>query len=102
MKLKLDELKMREKTDLIDSLYERLFLNDDEQIVLSDGFEQALIGISVAEPKIAIYDFWKALDVVIKAAPEMDFDQCLEWLEDFSKQKIETQESLTPLFVKTL
>ena len=93
---------MPDKTDLIDSLYERLLLNDDEQIVLSDGFEAALIGISAAEPKVAIYDFWKALDVVIKEAPEMDFDQCLEWLEEFVNIKIENSESITPIFVKTL
>tara|TARA_Y100000385_G_C12840627_1_gene528641 strand:+ start:107 stop:388 length:282 start_codon:yes stop_codon:yes gene_type:complete len=93
---------MPDKTDLIDSLYERLFLNDDEQIVLSDGFEGALIGVSAAEPKVAIYDFWKALDIVIKEAPELDFDQCLEWLEEFVSYKIEDSESLTPIFAKTL
>ena len=93
---------MPDKTELIDSLYERLFLNDDEQIVLSDGFEGALIGVSAAEPKVAIYDFWKALDIVIKEAPELDFDQCLEWLEKFVSYKIQDSESLTPIFVKTL
>ena len=93
---------MQDKTELIDALYERLLLNDDEEIILSEGFESALIGISSAEPKVAIYDFWKALDCVIKEAPEMSFDQCLEWLEDFSSQKIENSESLTPLFIKTL
>ena len=93
---------MPDKTELIDALYERLLLNDDEEIILSEGFESALIGISSAEPKVAIYDFWKALDCVIKEAPEMSFDQCLEWLEDFSSQKIENSETLTPLFIKTL
>ena len=37
---------MHEKTALIDSLYERLLLENDEEIILSDGFESALIGIS--------------------------------------------------------
>lgn len=93
---------MPDKTELIDSLYERLLLNDDEEIILSEGFESALIGISSAEPKVAIYDFWKALDCVIKEAPELSFDECLEWLEDFSSHKIKHSETLTPLFVKTL
>lgn len=93
---------MPDKTELIDALYERLLLNDDEEIILSEGFESALIGISSSEPKVAIYDFWKALDCVIKEAPEMSFDQCLEWLEDFSSQKIKNSESLTPLFIKML
>ena len=93
---------MPDKTELIDSLYERLLLNDDEEIILSEGFESALIGISSAEPKVAIYDFWKALDCVIKEAPELSFDESLEWLEDFSSHKIKHSEILTPLFVKTL
>lgn len=93
---------MQEKTDLIDALYERLLLHDDEEIILSDGFESALIGISSSGPKVAIYDFWKALDCVIKEAPELSFDESLEWLENFSSQKIPHSESQTPIFVKTL
>lgn len=102
MKLNKKESSMQDRTDLIDSLYERLLLQDDEEIILSEGFEEALIGISTAEPKVAIYDFWKALDCVIKEAPELSFDEALEWLEDFSKEKIKHSEILTPLFVKTL
>tara|TARA_R110000803_G_scaffold44624_1_gene94364 strand:- start:748 stop:1029 length:282 start_codon:yes stop_codon:yes gene_type:complete len=93
---------MQDKTDLIDALYERLLLNDDEEIILSEGFENALIGVSSSEPKVAIYDFWKALDCVVKEAPELSFDECLEWLEDFSSQKIKHSEKQTPLFMKTL
>jgi|TARA_B110000240_G_C13289221_1_gene363523 hypothetical protein len=93
---------MPDKTELIDSLYERLFLNDNEEIILSEGFESALIGISSCEPKVAIYDYWKALDCVIKESPELNFDECLDWLEKFSSYKVEEKETATPLFVKTL
>ena len=93
---------MQGKTELINSLYERLLLTDDEQIILSDGFEDALIGISASEPKVAIYDFWRALDCVMKEAPELGFDEALEWLENFTKYKIENNESETPIFIKTL
>ena len=65
---------MQEKNDLVDSLYERKLLNDNEEIVLSDGFDAALIGVSTSEPKIAIYDFWKALDCIIKKNPDLDFN----------------------------
>jgi len=91
-----------DKQDLIDSLYERMLLDDDEEIVLSDGFEEALIGVSASEPKIAIYDFWKAIDCIMKSNENLDFDQALEWLDDFANAKIETLEQLTPIFVKTL
>ena len=93
---------MQSKEVLIDSLYERRLLNDDEEIILSDGFEKALIGISASDPKVAIYDFWKALDCVIKADPTLDFNEALKWLEDFTSEKIEDAEAQTPIFVKTL
>ena len=93
---------MQDKSSLVDALYERRLLNDDEEIVLSDGFDAALIGISSSEPKIAIYDFWKALDCIIKKNPDLEFNHALEWLEDFSQLKIEGSEDLTPIFVKTL
>ena len=93
---------MQEKNNLVDSLYERKLLKDNEEIVLSDGFDAALIGVSSSEPKIAIYDFWKALDCIIKKNPDLDFNDALEWLDDFTNLKIENAESLTPIFVKTL
>jgi len=93
---------MQNKAELINSLYDRSFLLDDEEIILSDGFENALIGISASEPKVAIYDFWKAIDCVIKAEPDLDFDEALEWLEEFVTMKIETSEELTPIFIKTI
>ena len=102
MNSKDNKSEMQEKSSLVDALYERRLLNDDEEIVLSDGFDAALIGISSSEPKIAIYDFWKALDCIIKKNPDLEFNHALEWLEDFSQLKIEGSEDLTPIFVKTL
>ena len=93
---------MQGKEKLIDSLYDRQFLNDDEEIILSDGFEKALIGVSASEPKVAIYDYWKALDCVIKKDPEIDFNEALDWLDKFVKMKVSDAKELTPIFVKTL
>ena len=93
---------MQNKAELINSLYDRALLQDNEQIVLSDGFEDALIGISASEPKVAVYDFWKAIDCILKADPKLDFDEALEWLEEFVTMKIETEEQLTPIFIKTI
>jgi hypothetical protein len=93
---------MQNKAELINSLYDRALLQDNEEIVLSDGFEDALIGISASEPKVAVYDFWKAIDCILKADPKLDFDEALEWLEEFVTMKIETDEQLTPIFIKTI
>ena len=91
-----------QKEQIIDSLYDRSFLKEDESIVLSEGFERALIGVTASEPKVAIYDFFIALDCVIEAEPRFDFDQALEWLERFIEIKIKEDESLTPIFIKTI
>jgi len=93
---------MQNKAELINSLYDRALLLDDEEIVLSDGFEDALIGISASEPKVAVYDFWKAIDCVLKSDPELEFDEALEWLEEFVTLKIHDAHDLTPIFIKTL
>ena len=93
---------MHDKENLIDTLYDREFLSDDEEIILSDGFEDALIGVSAGQPKIAGYVFWKALDCIMKFEPDTDFDDALEWLEAFANQKIPNAENVTPKFVKTL
>ena len=91
-----------QKEQIIDSLYDKALLKEDESIVLSEGFERALIGVTATEPKVAIYDFFIALDCVIKAEPRFDFDQALEWLERFIEMKIEDDENLTPIFIKTI
>ena len=93
---------MQNKAELINSLYDRSLLLDDEEIILSDGFENALIGISASDPKVAIYDFWKAIDCVLAADKDMDFDEALEWLEEFVTMKVDHVQDLTPIFVKTL
>ncbi len=102
MNLNDNKSKMHDKENLIDTLYDREFLSDDEEIILSDGFEDALIGVSAGQPKIAVYDFWKALDCIMKFEPDTDFDDALEWLEAFANQKIPNAENVTPIFVKTL
>jgi hypothetical protein len=93
---------MPTKPELIESLYNQLLLQDDEEIILSDGFETALIGISASEPKVAIYDYWKAVDCVMKAEPGIEFDDALEWLEEFVTFRIDSAEDRTPIFVKTI
>jgi len=93
---------MVDKEKMIDDLYDRNLLNDDEEIILSDGFEQAFIGISAGRNKIAIYDFWKALDCLLKEDDTLEFNEALEWLEDYTKEKIKNIEELTPIFIKTL
>ena len=50
------------KEFLVEELYERGFIPYDESIVLAEGFEDAMVGISTTNPKRAIYNYWKCLD----------------------------------------
>lgn len=93
---------MVDKDKMIDDLYDRNLLGDDEEVILSDGFEEAFIGLSAGRNKVAIYDFWKSLDCLLKSDETLEFDEALEWLEDYSNEKIKNIEELTPIFIKTL
>tara|TARA_B100000965_G_C19376850_1_gene662849 strand:- start:200 stop:481 length:282 start_codon:yes stop_codon:yes gene_type:complete len=93
---------VEDKDKLIDDLYDRDFLEDSEEIILSDGFEEALLGISVGKNKIAVYSFWKALDCLMRSNNELSFDEAYDWLDSFSQEKIKHVEELTPIFIKTI
>ena len=38
----------------------------------------------------------------MKSDNDVTFDEALDWLEDFAQLKMEENELLTPIFVKTL
>jgi len=91
---------------IVEELYERGLIPYDESIVLAEGFEDALIGISTTIPKRAIYNYWKCLDCLIKAKVTeevFEFDAALEWLNDYIKEANNSDiNSFTPIFIKTI
>lgn len=94
------------KEFLVEELYERGLIPYDETIVLAEGFEDAMIGVSTTNPKRAIYSYWKCLDCLIKAKVNnqvFDFDAALEWLDDYIQETNNSDiNSFTPIFIKTL
>ena len=54
------------KEDILEELTERDLLNEGSEIILVDGFEEAFLGISVAEEPKAIYDYWMCLDILVQ------------------------------------
>jgi len=90
------------KEDLVDMLYDKSLLQDDEGIVLLPAFENSLIGITAVHPKIAIYDFFIALDIVMKTEPDMDFDEAISWLEGFVHLTSEKIDENPPKFIKRI
>ena len=94
------------KEFLVEELYERGLIPYDETIVLAEGFEDAMLGVSTTNPKRAVYSYWKCLDCLIKSKVNnqvFDFDAALEWLDDYIQETNNSDiNSFTPIFIKTL
>ena len=89
--------------DIVEDMYERNLLKDDEQVILADGFENAIVGITASNPKQVIYDFWKCINIIIKASKnKMDFNEAMDWLEDYISETTEDDELriIAPIFMK--
>ena len=85
MRKKIERIKRLEnKMSILEELYKREYIGSNENIVLADGFENAIIGVSDTVPKKLIYDYWVCLDILIKSDMDLDFHTALEWLDAFS------------------
>ena len=85
--------------NIIDKLYNQNLLKDDEEVLLSDGFDQAIIGVTANSPKKIIYDYYKAIDIIMKSDKTIEIDECMEWLDEHMSCNLGEQ---TPIFIKKL
>lgn len=77
---------------LIDAIREFSCEVGDEEVLLAEGFEEAFVGIlhRCSQPPIAIFDYSKALDVLMKrdgctreeAVEHLDFNAVGAWVGD--------------------
>ena len=101
-------LKRMNKTDndykLLSNLYERKYLSEDETLVLAEGFDDAIIGITTIYPKKVIYNYWECINILLKIGDEetqLDFDSSLVYLDEYIKE-ISTIKDFAPIFIKTI
>ena len=101
-------LKRMNKADndykLLSNLYERKYLSEDETLVLAEGFDDAIIGITTIYPKKVIYNYWECINILLKIGDEetqLDFDSSLVYLDEYIKE-ISTIEDFAPIFIKTI
>lgn len=87
------------KVELVNNLYETGLLKDEDSIVLSEGFEEAVIGVTASEPKRCIYDYHKAVAILMQQEPTLNVDEACEWLDEHVTYVIGDQ---TPIFIKKL
>ena len=55
-----------QRDEIIDQLITRKLFGQSESLVLTDGLEDAFMGVTSTTPTRAIYDYWKCLDIIIK------------------------------------
>ena len=101
-------LKRMNKADndykLLSNLYERKYLSEDETLVLAEGFDDAIIGITTIYPKKVIYNYWECINILLKIGDEetqLDFDSSLVYLDEYIKE-ISDIKDFAPIFIKTI
>ena len=86
------------REDILKEIMERDMLNIGEYVILPDGFEEAVLGVSVNKPKRVIYDYWKCLDTIIKR-DKADFDYAIDWLDEFIEEELGEH---SPIYIKQI
>ena len=89
---------------LLSKLYDRKYLTKDETLVLADGFDNAIIGITTEPPKRIIYNYWECIDILLKLGDEdtyLDFDNSMVYLDAYIKE-INLIKEFSPIFIKTI
>ena len=89
---------------ILSNLYERKYLSEDETLVLAEGFDDAIIGITTCFPKKIIYNYWECINILLKIGDEdtqLDFDSSMIYLDEYIKE-ISTIENFAPIFIKMI
>lgn len=88
-----------QRDEILKQLMERELFDKDEYVILADGFEEAVMGVTIEKPTRVIYDYWKCLDIIIKQDEDSGFDEAIDWLDEFIEEKLGDH---SPLYIKTL
>ena len=86
------------------NLYERKYLSEDETLVLAEGFDDAIIGITTCFPKKVVYNYWECINILLKIGDEetqLDFDNSMVYLDEYIKE-ISTIKDFAPIFIKMI
>ena len=89
---------------ILSNLYERKYLTEDETLVLAEGFDDAIIGITTCFPKKVVYNYWECINILRKIGDEetqLDFDNSMIYLDEYIKE-ISTIKDFAPIFIKMI
>lgn len=88
-----------QRDKIIDELLNRKLFGESEAIVLTDGLEDAFLGVTATMPTKAIYDYWQCLDIILNTNDEMDFNDSLDYLDKLIKEDVGEH---SPLYIKKI
>tara|TARA_R110001599_G_C12124957_1_gene649245 strand:- start:469 stop:735 length:267 start_codon:yes stop_codon:yes gene_type:complete len=83
---------------ILDKIINEDSFDEDEIVVLADGFEDAFVGVTITKPKRVIYDYWKCLDCIIKKE-DLEFDDAIDFLDEFVLEDLGKN---TPIYIEQL
>jgi hypothetical protein len=90
---------------ILSNLYDRKYLEEDENLVLAEGFDDAIIGITTLYPKKIIYNYWECINLLLRIGDgenQLDFDDSLIYLDEYIKEISTGVEDFAPIFIKTI
>ncbi len=88
-----------QRDEIIEQLVTRKLFGESETLVLTDGLEEAFIGVTATMPTKAIYSFWKCLDIIIKSDDSMNYNEALDYLEKLTNEDVGDH---SPLYIKMI
>ncbi len=88
-----------QRDEIIEQLVNRKLFGKSETLVLTDGLEDAFLGVTAIAPTKVIYDYWKCLDIIIKADDNMSFNEALDYLEKLTNEDVGDH---SPLYIKMI
>ena len=86
------------REEIFNHLSDRNLIDQNNHVILVDGFEDAFLGVTAIKPVKVIYDYWNCLDILIQKEG-LDFDMAIDNLEEFINQDLGEQ---TPLYIKQI
>ena len=84
--------------ELRNYIIENELINEDDEVLLANGYADAFIGITDLEPKKAVYDKNKMVEIVM-TEDKCSHEEAIEWLE-FNTWGAYVGET-TPIYINT-
>lgn len=85
--------------ELRNYIIENELINEEDEVLLANGYADAFIGITDLQPKKAVYDKNKMVEIVM-VEDSCSYSEAIEWLE-FNTWNAYVGDS-TPLYINTI